>query len=136
MNDIIFCVIATLPVFLVCRGFIRSKLQTKDEVTENYLHREIHIGFATVLIFIKHLFCHRVENDAHQPISTADAITGGLIEVVIGVVAFFVIYHVLTWLLIKREDNEGRAVMSYYLLIVAMVLKEIAPGLAILLAEI
>ncbi len=136
MEGFIFCVIATALVFLVCRGFIHSKLQTKDEVTENYLHREIHIVFATILIFIKHLFCHRVENDAHQPITMAEAITGGLIEAVIGIVAFFVIYHVLTWLLIKREDNEGRAVMAYYLVIVAMVLREIAPGLAILLAEI
>ncbi len=136
MEGFIFCLIATAPVFLVCRGFIHSKLQTKDEVTENYLHREVHIIFATILIFIKHLFCHRVENDAHQPITTAEAITGGLIEAVIGIVAFLVIYHVLTWLLIKREDNEGRAVMAYYLVIVAMVLREIAPGLAILLAEI
>lgn len=136
MEGFIFCVIATALVFLVCRGFIHSKLQTKDEVTENYLHREIHIVFATILIFIKHLFCHRVENDAHQPITMAEAITGGLIEAVIGIVAFFVIYHILTWLLIKREDNEGRAVMAYYLVIVAMVLREIAPGLAILLAEI
>lgn len=136
MNDFIFCIVATLPVFLVCRGIIHSKLQTKDETSENYLHREIHVVFATILIFIKHLFCHRPENDAHQPISMTDAITGGLIEAVISIVAFFVIYNVLTWLLIKREDDEGRAVMAYYLTLVAMVLKEIVPGLAIVLAEI
>ena len=96
----------------------------------------MHIAFVTALIFIKHLFCHRLLNELDEPITMANAITGAIIEAVITIVIFIVIYQVLTWLLIKREDNEGRAVISYYLAFVCMVMREIVPGLIILLTEL
>lgn len=136
VEGLTYCVLTTVLKFLLCRQFIHSKIQTKNETDENFIHREMHIAFVTALIFMKHLLCHRLLSGDDMPLTMGGAILGGILEAVIMFVVCIIIYSVLKWLYIRREDDEGRAVMSYYLTIPYMALREIAPGLAIVLSEI
>ena len=139
VNGLIYCLITTVLKFLFCRQYINSKAKRNEETDENFIHREMHIAFATSLIFMKHLLCHRLPDGSMGATGTmtlGGAVLGGVLEAIITFVIFLVVGGVLKWLYIKREDDEGRAVVSYYLTIPIEAIREIVPGLATILSEI